>query len=191
MLFGDPGKQAQAVVELQIKALRAGAARTLTRAAGIAQDTLIAEEKATFRAASSFMTMSQGFRIETAKTSQTDMFSVFRAKEKQAAILDFAITGGVRTAGDPGVGKAGFAYVPTAASQKTAAAGLEVGFSKRIVARIKAVGKRKEAPRRTTEAGLLAGRAGQRQGRRQSLDASGPDRSDDDHWAQRERPPLG
>lgn len=84
MLIGDPGRQAQDVVEMQIKALRTGAARTLTRAAGIAQDTLIAEEKATFRAASSFMTMSQGFRIETAKTSQTGMFSVFRAKEIRA-----------------------------------------------------------------------------------------------------------
>lgn len=58
--------------EAQADALKRAAIRTLTRAAGQAQDKLLAAEKKIFRAPVPFTTNTQGYRITPARKGPSD-----------------------------------------------------------------------------------------------------------------------
>lgn len=129
------GKAISANSERQAQALKRAAIRTLTRAAGIAQDTFIAEEKSTFRAPVDFTTNPRGFRITPARKTD-DPQSKFGIKPKQASFLKFAIDGGERQPGDAGT-STNYVWKPTKGSRKTAAGSLVRYFTKQTRAEAK------------------------------------------------------
>lgn len=127
------GKALNANTKAQADALKRAAVRTLTRAAGMAQDMLIAEEKKKFKAPVPFTTNTQGYRITPARQSSAgEPQSKFGAKAKQSAYLRFTIEGGVREPGDAGTSDK-FVFKPTKYAKLTASGALQRYYTKQLV----------------------------------------------------------
>jgi hypothetical protein len=87
----------------QAAATLRAAARTLTRAAAMAQDALITEEKKDFRAPVAFTTNTHGYRLVPAKPK--NLISKMTVREPQARYLRFTFEQLVRNPGDPGTSR--------------------------------------------------------------------------------------
>jgi hypothetical protein len=118
----------------QAAAMLRAAARTLTRAAGMAQDALITEEKRDFRAPVTFTTDTRGYRLVPAKPNDTSPKSQFIVLPMQARYLIFTFEQLVRHAGDAGTSHS-FVWTPTTDGQKTASGALPRNYTRSLISR--------------------------------------------------------
>jgi hypothetical protein len=132
----DLGSAVTSNTKAQADALKRAAVRTLTRAAGMAQDKLIEAEKRVFKAPVPFTTNTSGYRLYPARASQPDPESKFSIKQRQSDYLRFPIEGGERKPGDAGawgnVDGRGFVFKPTENSDRTASGALVRFFTRRL-----------------------------------------------------------
>ena len=128
------GDQIKARMKAIADANRKAAARTLTRAAGMAQDSLIAEEKKTYRDASAFTTNTRGYRLVPAKPNDSNPKSQFIVLPMQARYLIYTFEQLVRHPGDAGTSHS-FVFTPTIDGQKTASGALPRNYTKSLVTR--------------------------------------------------------
>lgn len=126
----EAGEAVSANTKAQIAALKRAAARTLTRAAGMAQDDFMAEEKRFFRASVDFTTSTKGFGFKPARPSAQEIKATFYVRPRQAAHLQYPIEGG-REPGAAGTSEH-YVWKPTKASSKTAAGGLIRYYTKQL-----------------------------------------------------------
>jgi len=132
----DLGSAARKNTNAQADALKRAAIRTLTRAAGQAQDKLLAAEKKIFRAPVPFTTNTQGYRITPARRGPGDPQSKFTIKQQQSDYLRFPIEGGVRTPGDAGTSDK-FVFKPTRHAALTPSGSLQRFYTKQLVSESK------------------------------------------------------
>ena len=132
----DLGKAVRTNTQAQADALRRAAVRSLTRAAGMAQDKLIEAEKRKFKAPVAFTTNSRGYRLTPARRAHSDPQSKFTIKQKQSDYLRFAIEGGTRTPGEVGTSDK-FVWKPTRFAAMTASGALQRYYTKQLVSESK------------------------------------------------------
>jgi hypothetical protein len=119
-----------------VDALVRAASRTLTRAAGMAQDQLIAAEKAEFKSPAAFTINTRGYRIVPAKPTNKPV-AQFIILAQQAKYLRFTFEPeSTRTPGDAGTSNS-YVWQPTKAGDKTPSGSLPKGYTKSLIALMK------------------------------------------------------
>ena len=126
------GRELQKNMDRQARAFQRTMVRTVNRAAGMAQDKLLAAFKRDFRAPVGFTTSPRGYKLSLARMGDEEPPSKFTIKQAQSDFLRFPIEGGERTPGDAGTSDK-YVLKPTRHAKLTASGALQRFFTREVV----------------------------------------------------------